>query len=257
MAARWVAYGVPLGVALLVGAIGAGASSGCGNKSNGFPDEPEAGDPGSDDGSPATSGSSGGAGSGGSGNGSGSGSGTGGSSSGKGSGSSSGSTSGSGSSSRDSGNSSGDQKVPSNVQYNDAGVVLCGTPCPLTSNVCCIDVLGNGHCMPPGSTCTNEAVFKCVERTDCPTNEICCGIADQTTATAGSECQDVASTNNQCTPVATSASSTQGSAQLCQTNAECLTGTCIWQDCTVGTLKPSLTFCGLQSAAPFNCVAHQ
>lgn len=74
--------------------------------------------------------------------------------------------------------------------------------------------------------------------------------------TAGAECQNVASTGNHCIPVATSPSATQGSAQLCQTNAECITGSCLWQDCTVGTLKPSLTMCGIQAKAPFNCVAH-
>jgi hypothetical protein len=52
-----------------------------------------------------------------------------------------------------------------------------------------------------------------------------------------------------------------GSAQLCQTNAECPSGVlCKWQDCTVGTgvaaLHPSLTMCGIQSQAPFDCTAH-
>lgn len=111
--------------------------------------------------------------------------------------------------------------------------------------------------MSTGASCPNDAVFKCVEKTDCPSGQVCCGVADQAAATAGSACQDVAATGNHCTPVATSATSTQGSAQLCQTNAECITGSCLWQDCTVGTLSPSLTMCGLQSAAPFNCVAHK
>ena len=67
-------------------------------------------------------------------------------------------------------------------------------------------------------------------------------------------------TDNACTPVATGASSNVGSAQLCQTDAECKTGTCEWQDCSVGSgllsTQPSLTLCGIQSAAPFNCKAH-
>jgi hypothetical protein len=110
--------------------------------------------------------------------------------------------------------------------------------------------------MPQGSSCANEAVFKCVDETVCPANQVCCGVADQTRMTAGSQCEDVSSAGGRCSPMATSATATQGSAQLCQTNAECITGSCIWQDCMVGTLKPSLTLCGLQSAAPFNCVAH-
>jgi hypothetical protein len=56
-----------------------------------------------------------------------------------------------------------------------------------------------------------------------------------------------------------------GSAQLCQTDAECVNHmTCSWQVCTIPTtvagvavtLKPNLTMCGLQSAAPFNCAEH-
>ncbi len=97
-------------------------------------------------------------------------------------------------------------------------------------------------------------MFRCVEKTDCPGNQVCCGTADALGMTAGSECQDVSTTNNQCTPAATTL---KGSAQLCQTNAECKNGmTCTWQDCMVGTLMPSLTMCGIQSQAPFNCSAH-
>ncbi len=158
---------------------------------------------------------------------------------------------------RESGSSSGGQKVPTNVVYNDAGVVMCGTPCPLTANICCISPFGQGTCLATSKTCpAQQAVFKCVQQADCPTGQVCCGVANQTAQTAGAQCQDVSTTGNKCTPVATGASPTQGSAQLCQTNAECKTGTCIWQDCAVGTLKPSLTMCGLQSGAPFNCKAH-
>jgi hypothetical protein len=228
---RVVWKGIGLWSALLAGALAGGSVAGCANKSaEGFADDEGGGSPGDD--AASSGGGSSGSKSGSSGSGSG------------------------GSSSRDSGSSSGVQRVPSNVQFTDAGVVLCGTPCPLTSNQCCIDVLGNTTCSSLGASCTNEAIFKCVQQTDCPANQVCCGVANQAAATAGSECQDVASTGNHCTPVATMASSTEGSAQICQTNAECLTGSCLWQDCSVGTLKPSLTMCGLQSAAPFNCVAH-
>jgi hypothetical protein len=71
--------------------------------------------------------------------------------------------------------------------------------------------------------------------------------------TAGSRCEDVSTTGGKCTPATTT---TQGSAQLCVTNTECKTGQCIWQDCMVGILAPSLTMCGIQGAAPFK-VSHE
>jgi len=252
-------------VGLLAGALAVSSFSGCTNPNkgtgNGFGSDPPAEDGGSPAAASSSSGSGEASGSGaksGSSGGSTSSSGSSKSSSSGASASSSGSkgSSGAGSGSASGGSQDGQQKVPSNVQYTDAGVVICGTPCPLTSNICCIDQLGNGHCMSTTSSCSNlEATFKCVQATDCPANQVCCGNANQPAATAGATCQDVASNGNQCTPAP---SSTEGSAQLCQTDAECVNGAeCIWQDCTVGTLKPSLTMCGLQSSAPFNCVTHQ
>jgi hypothetical protein len=153
--------------------------------------------------------------------------------------------------------------VPSNVQFDDAGTPICGTPCDLRSHICCIDQFGAGTCIAASATCPTitiagitvpEATFKCVEKSDCPGNQVCCGVADSVAGTAGAQCEDVSSTGGKCTPATTT---TQGSAQLCTTNGECKTGQCIWQDCMVAAgLAPSLTMCGIQSAAPFNCKAH-
>jgi hypothetical protein len=74
-----------------------------------------------------------------------------------------------------------------------------------------------------------------------------------TAMTAGSACQDVSGTGNKCSPPTTA---THGSAQLCQTNAECKSGSCIWQDCTVNGNMVSLTMCGTQTGSAFNCTAH-
>lgn len=180
-----------------------------------------------------------------------------GTSSSSGSGSSSGSTHDGGSSSS-SGGPGG--RVPSQVMFDDAGVPLCGTPCPLSSNQCCVSVLGAATCLAadagpcPMADALPQADFKCVEKSDCPSNQVCCGYADTTTspATAGSTCQAVSAGN--CAPPA---SSSKASAQLCQLNSECKSGTsCIWQDCTVGTQTLQLTMCGIQTGAVFNCHAH-
>jgi hypothetical protein len=112
-----------------------------------------------------------------------------------------------------------------------------------------------------------EAQFECLEASECPSGQVCCGVANNTqgTASAGSQCEDI-SASGHCDPVADAgAASTMGSAQLCQTDAECVNHmTCSWQVCTIPTtvagvavtLKPNLTMCGLQSAAPFNCAEH-
>jgi hypothetical protein len=248
-------------LSLLAGAVAACMAFACGTKGPGFSggDDAAASSSGSSHGSSGTGSTSGGSSGAGSGSSSGTSSGSGASSGGSGGGRDSGPNDG-GSHSDSGASSDGGARVRTNVLYDDAGVPLCGTPCPLTSNICCVDALGNATCHAQSATCNQSAVFRCVSKSDCQGKQICCGVANQTASTAGSECQDVSTTGNHCTPVATSASSTQGSAQLCQTNGECLSGSCLWQDCTVGTgvttVHPSLTLCGIQSAAPFNCVAH-
>jgi hypothetical protein len=144
--------------------------------------------------------------------------------------------------------------VASNITFNSAGIPMCGsTACDLKSNECCLSAAYIATCNPQSAACTGQAVFKCVEAAECPQGQVCCGLADQTTASAGASCQ---------TTCTTGASSTMGSAQLCQTDAECKNGMkCIWQDCKVGMPEPStanveLTMCGVQSASPFNCTAH-
>jgi hypothetical protein len=174
-----------------------------------------------------------------------------------GSGSSSGSSSGSARDGGSSGSSSGTGRVPSNITYDDAGIPLCGsTPCDLKTNECCLSPTLVTQCLPQSQSCpTGDAVFECAQETDCPSGDVCCGTANDLTMTAGSNCQDISTTGNACTPAATL---TAASAQLCQTDGECKNGMqCIWQDCMVGTGTASLTMCGLQSSSPFNCKAHQ
>jgi|HubBroStandDraft_1064217.scaffolds.fasta_scaffold30428_1 hypothetical protein len=246
----WLLGVAPCAVAALVSV----SAPGCGSKGN----SALSGDD-SDDASSSSGSSSGG------------GSSSSGSSGGGGSSSSSGThPSGSGSSSGStSGSSSG--RVESNIVFNEAGVPLCGSvACNLTSNTCCVALNQTGSCIPQGQSCTSqEAQFKCLEASDCPSGQVCCGVANNSAgaASAGSECQDIAAAGH-CSPVPDAgAQSTLGSAQLCQTNAECVNHMdCTWQVCSIDTtidgvpnvmLMPNLTMCGLQSAAPFNCTAHQ
>lgn len=172
------------------------------------------------------------------------------------SGSSSGSGSGSGAATSSSSGSGSTNRVPSNVTFNDAGIPLCGTTaCDLKTNECCLTPPPYvATCNPQGTTCPGQAIFNCVDETDCPSGEVCCGVANETAGTAGTECQDIASNNNQCSPAP---SATMASAQVCQTTAECKNGmTCTWQDCTVGSGVVSLAMCGVQSGAVFNCTKH-
>jgi hypothetical protein len=145
--------------------------------------------------------------------------------------------------------------VASNIMFNSAGIPMCGTTaCDLTSNECCLAYpIPAATCNPVGTACTGQAIFKCVEASECPQGQVCCGLADQTTSSAGASCQ---------TTCTTGASSAMGSAQLCQTDGECKNGMkCTWQDCKVGMPEPAmanveLTMCGVQTASPFNCTAH-
>jgi hypothetical protein len=104
-------------------------------------------------------------------------------------------------------------------------------------------VLGQGTCK-SGHTinCGVGAGFQCVEKSDCPSGQICCGYQTDSTH-GGSKCE--------------ASCPAQTSAQLCQTNAECTGGqTCIPQSCDVGaTLPANLTLCGLQSNDTYKCTA--
>jgi hypothetical protein len=107
-----------------------------------------------------------------------------------------------------------------------------------------------------------QAQFDCLQASDCPAGHVCCGVANDATntASAGSNCQDISATGGQCSPVASGSQSKSGSAQLCQTDAECKNDmTCQWQVCDVqtpyGAASPNLTMCGIQASAPFNCEA--
>jgi hypothetical protein len=148
--------------------------------------------------------------------------------------------------------------VPTNVKFDSSGKPLCfgNQGCDLTSNVCCIDTTSTvATCLPTSQAClTNtSARFGCVQKSDCPGNKVCCLTADQDAKTAGSTCQDVSTTGGKCQPTTTA---THGSAQLCQTDSECKSGCCIWQDCTVMNQALQLTMCGLQTSSVFTCTAH-
>jgi|HubBroStandDraft_1064217.scaffolds.fasta_scaffold30428_2 hypothetical protein len=246
------------------------AAAACKSTPSGFPeDDAAAGDQGGEDGSSTQQGGSS----------SSSSSGVAGSSSGShtssssGGGSSSGSHAGSSSSGSGSGGScvapASTPRVSSNIEFDDAGVPLCGSgPCDLTTHICCVSALAEGTCLAAGSTCPEsggypQAQFECLQASECPCGQVCCGIANdaQNSSSAGSSCQDISATGA-CSPVADAgAQSKAGSAQLCQTDAECKNGTtCSWQVCNVqtpyGAAMPNLTMCGLQSDAPFNCSEH-
>jgi len=182
---------------------------------------------------------------------------------------SSGSSSSSGASSGGSGSSSGSSggsssggstaRVPSQIMFNSAGLPLCGsTACDLSTHICCLTQQLQATCIANSTTCPSGAAsFGCLQKSDCATGKVCCAIADVSTATAGTACQDVASQENKCLPAPTTNSA---SAQECQTTAECVNGeTCSWQNCAVSgiTPEPELVLCGVQNEAPFNCSNHQ
>jgi hypothetical protein len=144
------------------------------------------------------------------------------------------------------------------VQFNSAGVPLCGSSaCDLSKNTCCLTNTLQATCIAKSSTCPSEAAsFGCLQKSDCSSSQVCCAIADESTLTAGTACQDVASQGNKCSPAP---SSTEASAQACQTSAECVNGmTCSWQNCAIMGVSPvpELTLCGVQSGSPFNCSNH-
>jgi hypothetical protein len=142
------------------------------------------------------------------------------------------------------GGSSPNQRVDSGIPFSDAGVPYCSTKatCDLKSNTCCVDVTGVGSCHSGHSVnCGIGASFQCIEKTDCPSGQLCCGYQTDSTH-GGSNCQP--------------SCPSQTSAQLCQTNGECAGGVeCIPQACDVGALVPAnLTLCGLQSNATYKCM---
>jgi hypothetical protein len=94
----------------------------------------------------------------------------------------------------------------------------------------------------------NDVSWGCSTISDCTgSGEVCCGVA--TTTTAQTACQTVAA-GGSCEP--SPATAMQASAQVCTSNAECINGqACIAQVCVQNS---HLMLCGLQSAAPFNCV---
>ncbi len=149
-------------------------------------------------------------------------------------------------------------RVDSGVSFTSTGGIYCAAdmPCDLTTHTCCVGGLGTGTCVSGHSGCSAAltAAFECVEDSDCPTHQVCCGYADMTTSSAGSKCQDLGS-GTKCSPVP---SDTQGSVQFCQKTCECKDGTeCLPQSCNIpgAPIKAALTMCGIQATAPYNCTA--
>jgi hypothetical protein len=152
-------------------------------------------------------------------------------------------------------------RVNSGVAFTDAGGIYCAAdmPCDLTSSTCCVNGLGIGTCKSGHNGCGGgtglaaEAAFECVQDTDCPANQVCCGFADSSSMTAGSKCEALGS-STKCSPAPTT---TQGSVQFCQKTCECKDGSeCLPQSCDLGVAgvpPANLTMCGKQDQAPFNC----
>jgi hypothetical protein len=153
--------------------------------------------------------------------------------------------------------------VNSGVAFVDGGGIYCAMdmPCDLTSSTCCVNGLGKGTCTSGHNGCGSgtgllaQAAFECVQDTDCPANQVCCGYADSSTMSAGSKCQALGS-STKCSPAPTN---TKGSVQFCQKTCECKDGTaCLPQSCDLGVAgvpPANLTMCGMQTMAPFNCMA--
>lgn len=102
-----------------------------------------------------------------------------------------------------------------------------------------------GKCIAHGAQCPLlTAAFSCGGESDCPSGQVCCGMANQATESAKTVCAASCPTE--------SSSSMQGQAQVCKGNYECQNGMdCIPQQC-LGTAN--LNLCGLTMAAPFSCV---
>ena len=148
-------------------------------------------------------------------------------------GSSSGSPSGS-----SSGSSSGAKDGGASGTYVPA---MCGTPCDLRSNTCCLPADGGpdaAYCIKgSGSTCGTEvATLHCGSKDDCSNGDLCCGDYDLSTLTAETVCQSGAC----------------ALAQFCKTSDECPSGVqCTAQSCSLGA---NVHLCGLKSGPPYNCV---
>jgi hypothetical protein len=163
------------------------------------------------------------------------------------SGTSSSSGASSGSSNHDAGSSSGGT---TDASANSPTVLDCGGSCNLTTNTCCLASDMTGHCVTHGTACGTsgglpEAEFDCLGASDCPSGQVCCGIADENQLEAKTVCMATCPTM--------SSSSTQGQVQLCKGNAECQNKMdCIAQTCLANS---NFNLCGLTSQAPYSCKA--
>jgi hypothetical protein len=128
-------------------------------------------------------------------------------------------------------------------------------PCDLKTNTCCLDQFLVARCISKPMTCpSNNVSFGCLQATDCPSGQVCCGLADSSAMTATTSCATIASGTN-CPGMS---SMTMGYAQFCQTDGECKNHqACIKQSCPINSSLPPAVFklCGLQNHQPYNCTA--
>jgi len=126
-----------------------------------------------------------------------------------------------------------------------------GKTCDRRYNTCCVNANFQTRCVAKPDPCEpSEYGVACGQSCECPGGQVCCGYYYEVMQVVGASCQTVAP-GGLCEP--NPQTNTQASAQLCGTEAECTQGDCINQTCVDGV---TLSVCGLQSQAPFNCVAN-
>ena len=130
----------------------------------------------------------------------------------------------------------------------------CGTtPCDLRTHTCCVTFSLQARCLAGANAkcASNEASIHCQQACECSGGQVCCGVMNKIVGVVQSVCQSVPS-GGLCVPNPQTVS--QASAQLCTETAECQNGQpCVSQTCIYGA---NVKVCGLQSQAPFNCVAN-
>ena len=126
-----------------------------------------------------------------------------------------------------------------------------GKTCDRRYNTCCVNADFQTRCVAKPEACEpSEYGVACGQACECPGGQVCCGYYYELMQVVGASCQTVPP-GGLCQP--NPQTNTQASAQLCGTEGECTQGDCINQTCVDGV---TLSVCGLQSQAPFNCVAN-
>jgi hypothetical protein len=142
--------------------------------------------------------------------------------------------------------------APTNACPNYVAPNCGATACDLRSNTCCVDFSFDTRCIPGANAkCnSNEATLHCTSACECEVGSVCCGVENTILGVVQTQCQAVPD-GGLCNPHPQT--TTQASAQICQTTDECRNGQdCIKQTCIYGA---TLSVCGLQSQDPFDCEA--